>query len=280
MALERIDALSAAGNPAKPNDDAFCHAGAVAAVFDGATALGEPLIPGDSDAAWLARLAAEQVAANAAQGAEAALRIAALAAETAYIRERSRTPLENWEQPFASLMLVEAREGRLDAFWFGDCAALVLRPGEPCEVIGEAFGKRLAEAEKARSMAGEHGRNSAGASVDPAFLPTLRASRARYNIEGGPWIFGADRRCAAHAKRGSVRAPEGSLVLLASDGFLALGTDYQRYDAGALVAAARDRGLVDLLAELRGVEREDPDGVLYPRFKTSDDATALLVRVV
>lgn len=280
MGLALIEQVSAPGNPAKPNDDAACCAGVLAAVFDGATVLGENLIPGDSDAAWLARLAAERVSAHAEHGGEAALRIAALHAEEAYVRERTRAPLENWERPFASIMLVEAGRDRLDAFWFGDCAALVLRPGDACEVIGEAFGKRLAEAERARAMAGEHGRRAAGASVDPAFLPSLRAGRGRYNIEGGPWIFGPDRRCADHAKRASAAAPEGSLMLLATDGFLALGTDYGRYDAGALVEAAAGRGLVALLDELRAIEVADPHGERHPRFKTSDDATAVLLRVV
>jgi hypothetical protein len=279
--LELIDAVSAPGHVARPNDDAWCHAGAVAAVFDGATGLGETLLPGGSDAAWLARLAAERLAAHAPRlGAHAALRAAALDVEEAYERERSRPPAERYEIPVASMMMVKAGSGEgLDAFWFGDCAALVLRPGEACEVVGEAFGKRLAEAAAATRLAAAHGINPARASVDAAFLPALRAARSTYNTEGGAWIFGPTRHCADKARRGSVRAPSGSLVLLASDGFLALGTDYGRYDAAALVAAARERGLADLLDELRAVERDDPEGVRYPRFKTSDDATAMLLRV-
>ncbi len=38
-------------------------------------------------------------------------------------------------------------------------------------------------------------------------------------------------------------------------------------------------GLAGLLQELRHIEREvDPDGTRFPRFKRSDDATALLVK--
>jgi hypothetical protein len=33
------------------------------------------------------------------------------------------------------------------------------------------------------------------------------------------------------------------------------------------------------MVELRAVEDGDPEGVRFPRFKKSDDATALLVRV-
>jgi hypothetical protein len=280
MPLQLIDAVSAPGVPAKPNDDAWCHSGALAAVFDGATGLGENLIRGGSDAAWLARLAADRVAVHASLGVERALQAAAQDAEAAYVRQRSRPPVENWEVPFASLMLVEAEHGRLESRWFGDCAALVLRPGEACEVVGEAFGRRAAEAERARAMAGEHGRAPAGASVDPTYLPALRAARSRYNQDGGPWIFGPDHRCAAHARSRSAAAPAGTLVLLATDGFLAMGSDYLRYDAAGLIKAAGERGLADVLGELRAIERKDPNGLRYPRFKTSDDATAVLVKVV
>ena len=280
--LELIDAVSAPGHQARPNDDAWCHAGAVAAVFDGATGLGETLLPGESDAAWLARLAAERLAAHApGLGAHAALRAVALDVERAYERERSRATIERYEIPVASMMMVETGAGEeLEAFWFGDCAALVLRPDESCEVLGEAFGKRLAEAAAAMRLAAEHGINPARSSVDPAFLPALRASRSKYNTEGGAWVFGPTRHCADKASRGQIRAPSGSLFLLASDGFLALGTDYGRYDAAGLAAAARERGLADLLEELRAVERDDPEGVRYPRFKTSDDATAVILRVL
>ena len=281
--LELIEAVSAPGNAARANEDAWRHAGALAAVFDGATGLGENLLPGSSDAAWLARFASERLGAHAELGLSAleALRASAGDAEGAFGLQQRRAPVENWEVPFASLMLVEPMDdGGMDAFWFGVCAALVLAPGEAVQVIGEAFGKRVAEASQAARLAAEHGRSPAAAKVDAAFLPALRASRARYNKPGGPWVFGPMRACVDHVKQGSVRAPGGSHVLLASDGFLALGTDYGRYDATQLVEAARERGLAAMLTELRAIEADDPDGTRYPRFKTSDDATAMLLRVV
>jgi len=49
MRLEYVAGLSWPGDPAKPNDDAFCHGERLAAVFDGATSLNDPLMPVDSD---------------------------------------------------------------------------------------------------------------------------------------------------------------------------------------------------------------------------------------
>jgi hypothetical protein len=74
-------------------------------------------------------------------------------------------------------------------------------------------------------------------------------------------------------------AEEGTTILICSDGFLALASDYGRYDAKALFDAALSRGLRPLFEELRTIENGDPEGKKYPRFKTSDDATAVIVRV-
>lgn len=47
----------------------------------------------------------------------------------------------------------------------------------------------------------------------------------------------------------------------------------------ALIAAAREQGLKALGDKLRGIEDGDPEGRRYPRFKKSDDATAVLLKL-
>ncbi|MFN7102525.1 MAG: hypothetical protein ACK4N1_07845, partial [Pseudorhizobium sp.] len=43
---------------------------------------------------------------------------------------------------------------------------------------------------------------------------------------------------------------------------------------------AIDKGLPSLVEELRRFEREtDPEGLIFPRFKQSDDTTAILLRL-
>ena len=106
MKLEFITGLSWPGDPAKPNDDAFCHAENVAAVFDGATSLGEPILPVDSDAAWVARRGAEGLIAHANHPLREALVRAAADAEHDFIALRTRTPRETHELPLASMMAV------------------------------------------------------------------------------------------------------------------------------------------------------------------------------
>ena len=68
-------------------------------------------------------------------------------------------------------------------------------------------------------------------------------------------------------------------LVLASDGFAALVDRYGALTPGGLVQAALDRGLAALGVELRAIEAADADGQRHPRFKPSDDATALLLRL-
>jgi hypothetical protein len=54
---------------------------------------------------------------------------------------------------------------------------------------------------------------------------------------------------------------------------------YGVMDAQGLVETAVTSGLEPLARKAREIETQvDPDGRLYPRFKVSDDTTALLLR--
>ena len=110
--------------------------------------------------------------------------------------------------------------------------------------------------------------------------PALRAARNRVNTVEGSWAFSPDAACAKHVQSLVFDAPPGSEILICSDGFLALSSDYARYDSDGLLQAAVTAGLHSLLQEIRTIEDGDVDGHKFPRFKKSDDATALLLKVV
>lgn len=281
MIFHRIDALTAPGDPARPNDDAWAARARFAAVLDGATGLGGKLMDAPSDAAWLATRAAETLARRAEHATGHDLIRAALTEiEAEFLATRRVAPTERYELPMASLMMIEILEPyALAANWFGDCIALVMRPGEPAQTVGEALDHRGDETARAAALAASLGIHPAGALSRPEFLADRRAARNRHNTEGGAWVLAPDRACADHAMSAHIAAPAGSLILLASDGFSALVSDYARYDPTTLVEAALRGGLKPLLEELRRIEDEDPHGARFPRFKKSDDATAVLLRV-
>jgi serine/threonine protein phosphatase PrpC len=315
MTLRLLDSLSLPGD--KPNEDAFAHDGRVALVLDGATPLGPALLPGPSDAAWIAQFGARRLLAHLKDGdaPQDALAHALGDAEKSFAGLSRKPVQEKWQTPCAAMMLVvdtsydrppprakrmegegegeqqklprsfcrpnvagsrasESRRG-LEFMWYGDCAALVSRDGA-VTMIGEAMEARKREAGRARLVSQE---TKKSATDRTAFLPLLRASRNRIN-SGRNWLFSPDARAAAHVSRQTERLAPGTLLLLASDGFLALVTDYGAYDLAGLMAAAKDKGLAALGEELRAIEAADPEGEKFARFKTNDDATALLLEVI
>lgn len=279
MALQLVDSLSLPGDPMKPNEDAFGHAGGAAVVFDGATPLGDMLMPGSSDAAWIAHFGSRRLLSHIQNGnsPRKALRNALGDAEESFKGLRRRPPDAQWEMPCASMMLVTEWEDALEMLWYGDCG--VLLSGEKgVQTIGETMAKRAAEAGRARALAKAKQVSPANALSRGDFIQQLRKARDFVN-SGNYWLFSPEVTAAPHATRFTLHAAPGEYLLLASDGFLALASDYAAYDVPGLMAAALDRGLAALGQELRAIEDSDPGGDKYPRFKKSDDATAVLLKV-
>jgi hypothetical protein len=278
MPFTVLDTISIPGDPLKPNDDAFGHIDTAAVVLDGATSLGDSLMPGDSDAAWIAHFGARRLMAHAGGGdaPRDALRHTLADAERSFLALRKRAPAENWEIPLASMAFVTRSETGFDFLWFGDCAGLLKRPSQPVETLGDSFASKTREAERARKLAKQTGLAPTTNARSPEFMPTLRKARNRVNT-GTHWAFSPDPRAADFVGARSVTAPIGSHLLLASDGFLALVTDYGRYTPDTLIDRALAKGLGFLADEVREIEDADPQGHKHPRFKKSDDATAILL---
>ena len=282
MKLELVDSISLPGNAEKANDDAFAYREGAAVVLDGATGLGERLMPGLSDAAWLSRFGANRIMSYLGEGAQPqeAVTAALFDAETSFTQLRRRAPADRYEIPFASMMLAVAGEQAIDFLWYGDCAALVSHADGRVEIVGEAIEKRAHESRQVKRLAESKGAQAASVSVREEFLPALRQGRNRVNTPKGSYLFGPEVIAADHTESRRVDVASGAHLLLVTDGFLALASDYGRYDLKGLVEAAKKDGLPTLMRDLRDIEDKDPDGRQFPRFKKSDDATAVLVKVV
>ena len=274
MTLKLLDTLSLPAGAT--NEDAFAHGPTAALVLDGATPLGPSLLPGPSDAAWIAQFGARRLMAhlNEDEAPQDALAQALADTQKSFLG-LSRKPIqEKWQTPCASMMLAAQTDLGTEFRWFGDCAAIILQDGV-LTLVGEAMAARKREAGRARLVAQETKKSSTDRD---AVLPLLRAGRNRIN-SGSHWLFSPDARAALHVSFQTEALAPGALLLLASDGFLALASDYDAYDAAGLVTAAKEKGLAALGEELRAIEAADPEGEKFARFKKSDDATALLLEI-
>jgi hypothetical protein len=138
--------------------------------------------------------------------------------------------------------------------------------------LGPPRQEKDAEAEKAASLA-RHGLGSPRRSAP--ILEVLRESRSG----PGKRILGVEPETMRSLETARLPCAPGDDILLMSDGFSALIDAYGALDQAALMAELAGQGLARLAIRLREIEAADGDCSRFPRFKTSDDATALWLRI-
>jgi serine/threonine protein phosphatase PrpC len=271
MHFDLLQSISLAGDIATPNDDRAGSARYHAWVIDGATDLGPPgLVGSQGGAAWLASVAQAAFTASASAGIDALYEDVGAAIQAAWNRDRTRDPEDRWEYPLASSLAVRIGT-QLEIGWLGDCAGFLWSAGA-VRRIGPEKEVRNSEAERARSLA-EHGLGSVKRSAP--ILENLRATRGRPGMR----VLSVDPQHMAQLDSATIACAPGDELFLMSDGYAALIDSYAAYDDAALVDAIRARGLAAVAEELRAIERADAACTRFPRFKVSDDATALWLRI-
>lgn len=274
--LTFVEAISLAGDRAKQNDDALGFRGNAAWVIDGATDLSEtPVTRTASDASWVAQAANTSLNAWTYGDLREAIRTASESAANAFSYLTRGQNIERWQLPIASLlMLTENERGVIEGIDLGDCRVYAL-DANGVQTAGGYEGGLDAEVKLAAAQPG------VGKPLlkRAAAIETLRRNRAAMNSDGKYWTFGLQPVCADHARVWTLTLKRPAHILLMTDGFSALADRYSVYEPAALVKAAISVGLQELGRELRALEASDAAGSRFPRFKQSDDATAVLLRL-
>lgn len=285
--LTVLDTISMAGDRTKQNDDMVGAAGDIAWVIDGATDLqDDPMTGWASDASWMAHranAAFEQAAVNAPAdetGLRSLIRAAAGAIRTDFFRfPRAETAdLADW--PVSSCLLAARTADGLIGLDLGDCRVFGLDADGRAFAMGgppaAADNERAAAAAAMQASAGNDGR---ALYREAPVLARLRQERALRNNDPRSKLLTLHQECADVARFWSVPLKRPAHVLLATDGFAFLADRYDAYTPETLMRAVLDKGLAALLVELRAIENDDAGGAKHPRFKRSDDSTAILLRL-
>ena len=286
LKFEIIDSISDPGSVDRTNEDAFGSNKHSAFVVDGATGLDDrQLMPNaGSDAAWLADHAIDHLTKNLTWGADIrdAVSDCIMAAKSEFESTTRRESVDRYAWPSASLALAHIDGDNLVLAGLGDCTVYA-------EIAGqiEVFSPLADYASFESDWASNHIRQAGGFGnkkdllSNPETLASLRAARSLQNTsQSGVWTLGLVPDAANHLETKKLRLADPTFCLLCSDGFSALVDAYDRYNPRSLLEIARSNGLNALNQELRHIERKiDPEGHRYPRFKQSDDATAVLIKI-
>jgi hypothetical protein len=262
------------------NDDRVGYAGNILWVIDGATdASANKLLPGESDATWLAekfhRNFLEQAPAF---GGELTVLVERTTEKVArdYMAERISDAPDRGYHPSAACLVASIRDGMAEILSLGDCQLFMAQPGAKSQLCGvdrSRLGDRAA-IERIRKAAKEQGLNWHAAHAQ---LHSRSAEfRQMMNKRGGYGVLSLDVPPPELIHREEIPIQPGTRLLLATDGFTRLYEIFGAYTENTLLEAAFERGLASLVAELRRLEDQDPDCTSAARIKKRDDATAIL----
>jgi hypothetical protein len=273
-----LDRLSLPGS--RVNEDGIGLRGPFAWVIDGATGLSdEQLTSGGSDAAWLAGLVGDRLMDLAGEGDADAVLSRLEADIDAVFRETTAhvQDIDDHHAPSACLGLIEARSGeggriRVQGRFLGDVIALV--PLER-EIVRWSDGR--AKPFEKKTLAALGAQEHEPGSIPEAVRRQILENRTRLNRPDGYWIVNPLRPWAGRELRFEAEVRPGDPIVLATDGFMRLVDVFEAYSDSALHAQLAAGKGSDLMQELRERERGDRMAGAYPRVKTHDDATFLVI---
>ncbi|WP_432901282.1 hypothetical protein ACQP1S_30115 [Micromonospora matsumotoense] len=148
--------------------------------------------------------------------------------------------------------------------------ALDIIGNEPLVVQDKAVESFASSSAKAASAAGNK------RDTDALFTLIQEQQKVR-NQPGGYWVAQVNPAAAEHAKSGIASDVRGAALL--SDGAALLVTDFNAMDWPSLLEISYDLGPAKLIAMTREFEDRDPYGMVWPRYKHRDDATAVICRL-
>jgi len=93
------------------------------------------------------------------------------------------------------------------------------------------------------------------------------------NQPGGFWVASTKPEVASEALTGSTALADLGAVALLSDGASRLADRFDLMTWPDVLAVLRKDGPRELIARTREAESSDPDGIRWPRGKSSDDAS-------
>ena len=273
-----LDRLSLPGS--RVNEDAVGLCGSFAWVIDGATGLsGEQLTSGGSDAAWLAGIIGDRLMDLSGEG-DAGVVLSRLEPEVhAAFRETTEhvPSIDDHQAPSACLGLIEIQTGEggqaaILGRFLGDVVVLV-----PTKQGIVRWSDERAKPFERKTLASLGAQEHAPGSIPEPVRRQILENRAKLNRPDGYWVVNPIRAWAGHELRFEAHVTPGVPIVLATDGFMRLVDVFGAYSDSTLHArlAAGQGG--DLMEELRDRERSDLMAGAYPRVKTHDDATFLVI---
>lgn len=178
------------------------------------------------------------------------------------------------DYPSSSIIVLKWHENDIEYFSLGD-SPLMIQSSDSLDEITDKIvpvldGKVFNAIEQAIKK-----HNISSWEAKKFVQPMLKEHRMLLNTEEGYWILGFDTKAVNKAYQGIININEPTKILMASDGFSAFVDKYHAVEKKDFISQVEDNGLDWIYNQIRSIEDLDNDGIKYPRYKKSDDSSAI-----
>ena len=110
-------------------------------------------------------------------------------------------------------------------------------------------------------------------------LPVIIENRLKKNSKEGYWILEFNKDAVDNAIHGFIDVKDEISIVLTSDGFSCAFDRYNLVNKKDVFSIVKNKGIDYIYSKIRDLEREDLNGIVYPRFKVSDDSTCVYLNL-
>ena len=110
-------------------------------------------------------------------------------------------------------------------------------------------------------------------------LPVIIENRLKKNTKEGYWILEFNKDAVDNAIHGFIDVKDEISIVLTSDGFSCAFDRYNLVNKKDVFSIVKNKGIDYIYSKIRDLEREDLNGIVYPRFKVSDDSTCVYLNL-
>jgi len=280
-----ISTISEAGG--KVNEDLINFTKNAFWVMDGATGLWDRSITGNNDAVWFVSEFNKYLERNIHNDASLQDIVRAGISEIKekwedILRSKNIADLPTYAEPSSSLILVRFDDEfkKMEYFLLGD-SVLVFSIDGNYKIVQEDKLRMLDNIAK-KEMSKYLNQGYSLAESRERIIPTLKKHRNMKNTEEGYWVLSFQEEAVKHAFTGTVDIEKEAYILAMTDGLEAIIAEYKVFPSyiSMLEHLKLYKSFGEVYNTLRNIENMDSEGKLFPRFKKSDDASAIYFEVI
>lgn len=195
-----------------------------------------------------------------------------------YLSTLAGIKLEKLDMPSASVAIVKFYKDKVEYFLLGDCTIvindtnenIILKDDGVCKFDNMIF-EKMKKLNKNKSLSVKDKKD--------ILLPYIIENRLKKNSEEGYWILEFDELAVEKSMHDYISINDELKLIISSDGFSCAYDRYNIFSVENIIQIVEENGIEYVNDKVRKLEHEDKNGLIFPRFKESDDSSCAYLHI-